>query len=102
MNTFSSQDRGYFGKRCDKHIFVSRTNVLKYCKQNDVSFDFKKHKVVYALIDSNNFISKSPTDLEIAEYKNKLGISGCPVIGRISRPVMGKWDDETLVMWKKL
>ena len=102
MNIFSALDEGYFGKRCDKHIFISKTNVLKYCEQNNVSFDFKKHKVVYGLVDSNNFFSKLPTDLEIAEYKNELGISGYPVIGRISRPVMEKWDDEMLVMWKKL
>lgn len=102
LNTFSVKDNGDFGKRCDKHIFISQTNVLKYCRQNNIDFDFKKHKVVNILIDSNNFISKAPTDLEIAEYKNELGISDCPVIGRISRPVMEKWDDEMLVMWKKL
>lgn len=102
MNTFSALDRGYFGKRCDKHIFVSKTNVLKYCKQNSIDFDFKKHKVLYGLVDSANFISQMPTDLELAEYKNELGISGYPVMGRLSRPVMEKWDDEMLVMWKKL
>lgn len=102
LNIFSVKDNGDFGQRCDKHVFVSRTNVLKYCTQNDVDFDFKKYKVVYGLVDAANFISKLPTDLEIAEYKNKLGISGCPTIGRISRPVMEKWDDEMLVMWKKL
>ncbi|OGH92247.1 MAG: hypothetical protein A2534_04985 [Candidatus Magasanikbacteria bacterium RIFOXYD2_FULL_39_9] len=102
MNTFSVEDKGYFGQRCNKHIFVSQTNVVKYCAQNNINFDFKKHKVLYGLVDSENFISKSPTESEIKEYKNKFGISGHPVMGRLARPVMEKWDDQMLVMWKKL
>lgn len=102
LNTFSVLDRGSYGVRCDKRIFVSKTNVLKYCRQNNIKFDFKKHKVVYCLVNIDNFVSKSPTDAELDEYKRQLGISGCPVIGRIARPVIEKWDDEMLVMWKKL
>ncbi len=102
MNTFSVLDPGSYGVKCDKRIFISKTNVVKYCKHSNVKFDFKKHKVVYALVNTNNFISKSPTDQDLEEYKNQLGITGCPVIGRIARPVIEKWDDEMLIMWKKL
>ena len=102
LNTFSVLDRGSYGVKCDKRIFVSKTNVVKYCRQNNIKFDFKKHKVVYCLVNTNNFTSKSPTSPELEEYKNQLGINGCPVVGRIARPVIEKWDDEMLIMWKKL
>ena len=102
LNTFSVLDSGSYGVKCDKRIFVSKTNVVKYCKQNNINFDYKKHKVVYCLVNTSNFASKSPTNLELEEYKNQLGIKDCPVIGRIARPVIEKWDDEMLVMWKKL
>lgn len=101
LNTFSIKDKG-FGSRCQKHIFVSQTNLVKYCQHGNLDFDFKKHKVVYCLVDSNNFTSKLPTESEIEEYKNQLGINGCQVIGRSARPVIEKWDDEMLIMWKKL
>jgi glycosyltransferase involved in cell wall biosynthesis len=102
MNTFSALDNGDFGRRCDKHVFVSRTNVLKYCAQNSIKFDFKKYKTVFGLIDCEPWQGDAPTEMEIKNYKAKLGLEGSFVVGRASRPVMGKWDDEMLVMWKRL
>ena len=102
MNTFSVLDKGYFGQRCDKHVFVSKTNLLKYCAQNNIQFDFKKHKTIYGLIDCEGWQNNMPSELEIKEYKTKLGLEGSFVIGRMARPVMEKWDDEMLVMWRRL
>ena len=101
LNTFSARDSGFFGKRCDKHIFVSMTNILKYVKQNSLKFDFRRLKVVYALIDSDNY--KSHIDQkEIDEYRKKYDLDGYFVIGRLARPVMGKWDDKMIIFWKKI
>ncbi|MFA5062273.1 MAG: glycosyltransferase family 4 protein [Patescibacteria group bacterium] len=102
LNTFSVVDKGDFGTRCGKRVFVSMTNLVKYCDQNNLPFNFKELKTVYCLVDANNFMSKLPTAAEIEEYKNRMGIAGCPVIGRSARPVIEKWDDEMLIMWKKL
>lgn len=102
LNTFSAFDGGTFGKRCDKHIFVSQTNLLKYITQNGLSFDFARHKVVYGLVDSKNFIGNMPTEAESAAYRTKYTLDGKFVVGRIARPVMGKWDDATILFWKKL
>jgi len=102
LNIFSSKDYGDFGKKCGAHVFVSSINLLKYCRQNKIDFDFKKHKVMHALVDSDNFLKDVPTDLNVIDYKSKLGIKDEFVIGRIARPVMGKWDDMTILMWKKL
>ncbi len=102
MNTFSAKDNGYFDRRCDKHVFVSLTNLVKYCIQNSLKFDFKKHKTVYGLVDAGNWQENRPSEAEKKEYKAKLGLEGSFVIGRVARPVMAKWDDEMLVMWKRL
>lgn len=102
MNTFSVLDKGYFGRRCDKHVFVSQTNVLKYCVQNNIKFDFKKLKTVYGLVNCKHWQENVPEEAEIKDYKAKLGIEGSFVVGRAARPVMEKWDDEMLVMWKRL
>ncbi|MFA6105011.1 MAG: glycosyltransferase family 4 protein [Patescibacteria group bacterium] len=102
MNTFSVLDKGFFGQRCEKHVFVSRTNLLKYCVQNNINFDFKKLKTVFGLVDCNRWLENVPTETEVKEYKEKLGLEGNFVVGRAARPVMGKWDDEMLVMWKRL
>ncbi len=102
MNTFSVRDYGYFGQRCDKHVFVSKTNLVKYCVQNNIRFDFKKHKTIYGLIDCEGWQSNLPSELDIKEYKAKLGLEGSFVIGRMARAVMEKWDDEMLIMWKRL
>ena len=101
LNTFSAFDGGIFGRRCDKHIFVSKTNVLKYLVQNRLKFDFNKQGVVHALIDADHFLSCRPSDSELAEYKRRLGLEGRFVIGRIARPVMGKWDDKTIAFWRQ-
>ncbi|TSC85030.1 MAG: Glycosyl transferase group 1 [Parcubacteria group bacterium Gr01-1014_13] len=102
MNTFSVLDKGYFGQRCDKHVFVSQTNLVKYCVQNKIKFDFKKLKTVYGLVNCEHWQENMPTEAEIKDYKMKLGLEGSFVIGRAARPVMEKWDDEMLVMWKRL
>lgn len=102
MNTFSVFDNGYFGRRCEGHVFVSRTNLLKYCVQNNIKFDFKKFKTVYGLVNCEHWQANAPTETEIKEYKAKLGLEGSFVLGRAARPVMDKWDDEMLVMWKRL
>ena len=102
MNTFSVLDKGYFGQRCDKHVFVSKTNLVKYCVQNNIDFDFKKHKTIYGLIDCEGWQNNLPSELEIKEYKTKLGLEGSFVIGRMARAVMEKWDDEMLIMWNRL
>ena len=102
MNTFSVLDKGYFGQRCDKHVFVSQTNLLKYCVQNSIEFDFKKLKTVHGLVNVEHWQENLPTEAEVKEYKAKLGLEGSFVIGRVARPVMEKWDDEMLVMWKRL
>src|SRR3989344_6253493 len=102
MNTFSVLDKGYFGRRCDKHVFVSKTNLVKYCVQNNIQFDFKKHKTIYGLIDCESWQNNLPSQLEIKEYKTKLGLEGNFVIGRMARSVMEKLDDEMLIMWSRL
>lgn len=102
MNTFSVLDKGYFGQRCEGHVFVSRTNLLKYCVQNNIKFDFKKYKTVYGLVDCGHWQENAPTETEIKDYKAKLGLEENFVLGRAARPVMDKWDDEMLVMWKRL
>ncbi len=102
MNTFSALDKGYFGQRCDKHVFVSQTNLLKYCVQNNFDFDFRKYKTVYGLVNCQHWQENMPTEAEVKDYKAKLGLEGSFVIGRAARPVMEKWDDEMLVMWKRL
>ncbi len=102
MNTFSVLDKGCFGQRCDKHVFVSQTNLLKYCVQNNLEFDFKKLKTVHGLVNCEHWQENAPTEAEIKNYKEKLGIEGSFVVGRAARPVMEKWDDEMLVMWKRL
>ena len=102
FNTFSVKDDGNFGRRCDKHVFISQTNLLKYCVQNNIEFDFKKHKTVYGLIDRERWQENAPTEMEIKDYKAKLGLEGSFVVGRAARPVIEKWDDEILVMWKRL
>ncbi|MEI6288238.1 MAG: glycosyltransferase family 4 protein [bacterium] len=102
LNTFSAFDPGFFNQRCDKHIFVSRTNVLKYLVQNNLKFDFDKYKVVHALIDSENFLSHLPGEEELSLFKKKYDLNGFFVVGRIARPVMGKWDEKTITFWKKI
>ncbi len=102
MNTFSVLDKGDYGQRCDKHVFVSQTNLVKYCVQNNIKFDFKKLKTVYGLVNVEHWQENLPAEAEIKEYKAKLGLTGSFVIGRVARPVMEKWDDEMLVMWKRL
>ncbi len=102
LNTFSVKDNGIFGRRIDKQIFVSKTNVVKFCKQNNLQFDCNRHKVVHALVDCNNFLNNQPTSREIYDYKNKLDLNGFFVVGRIARPVMDKWDDKTVIFWKKI
>ena len=101
LNTFSAFDRGYFSQRCDKHIFVSQTNVLKYLVQNKLDFDFAKHKVVYALVDSESFLKNDPDEAELQAFKKRHGLENRFVIGRIARDSMTKWDDKTIIFWKK-
>ncbi|MEK7165310.1 MAG: glycosyltransferase family 4 protein [Patescibacteria group bacterium] len=102
MNTFSAYDSGPFGKRCDIHVFVSSVNILKYLKQNNLSFNFDSQKVVYGLVDTANFKKNIPTQFEIDQFKNKYGLKGHFIIGRLARPVLGKWDDRTIIFWRRI
>jgi glycosyltransferase involved in cell wall biosynthesis len=102
LNTFSAKDNGDFGQRINKIVFVSQTNLLKYCVQNNLPFDFNKLKTVYALVDAENFLTKVPTAQELADYRKKLGLDGYYVVGRIARAVMGKWDNRLMLFWQRL
>lgn len=102
LNIFSAFDNGLFGRRCDIHIFVSSINVLKYLKQNNLSFNFDSQKVVYGLVDTANFKKNIPSPAEVEQFKIKYGLKGYFVIGRLARPVMGKWDDRTILFWKRI
>lgn len=102
LNTFSVFDPGAFGRRRDLQIFVSRTNLLKYLRQNKLPFNFNIQKVVHGLVDLSNFKKNLPTDKEKSEYRKKYGLDGFFVIGRLARPVLGKWDDRIFIFWKHL
>ena len=103
LNIFSAYDPGVFGQYCQRHIFPSCTNVLKYCIQNNISFDADKHHVLYTLFDSAHFATYTCGSAERALYRQTRGIpESAFVVGRLARPVMEKWDDEMLLMWKKL
>ncbi len=103
QNTFSAFDAGDFGKKAVQHVFVSQTNVVKYCRQNRLPFVFNKLKTVFALVDVNNFEKNKPTVEEIEKYRKKIGLrQGSFVVGRIARPVAEKWDDMMVLFGKRI
>lgn len=103
LNIFSAFDTGVFGQQCQKHMFPSATNVWKYCIQNGLEFDPTKHIAAFTLFDTANFAKHTPTSNQITALRQKWGAAkDAFVVGRLARPVMEKWDDETLIMWKKL
>lgn len=103
LNNFSIFDPGDYGTHCARHILISKTNVVKYCRQNSIPFDARKLNVVYGLTDTRHFLDSAPTPEAVQKYKEELGIKpGSFIIGRIARPVAAKWDDELLIFWKKI
>lgn len=75
----------------------------RYLPASGEAFDFSRHKVMYNMVDVQEFEKYRLTSEQIREAKKNLGILEDDfVIGKIARPHIAKWSDLILDMMPHL
>ncbi len=104
-NVFGHYDDSKTGRSVDMHLLISKTIALKHIQNANISIkDFlKKCKVLYYPVDIGKFEKYKPSKKRIKMFKSKIGIEeNTPLIGRIGRPDMAKWDKFSVDMMAHL
>lgn len=71
----------------------------RYLVAAQKDFDFDKEKVLYNMVDSEEFSAYKVSAEEIACYKKELGIDEDDfVVGKVARPALEKWSDLIIEM----
>lgn len=79
----------------DCSLFQSMMHIHeRYIPKSHKEFNFEKQKVLYNMVDREEFESYRVSKEEIQNYREKIGVkSGEYVIGKIARPALEKWSD---------
>ena len=87
-------------KQLDCSFFQSIMHLNeRYLPSSGLKFDFEKMKVMYNIVDKDEFEKYRLNEKEILEFKKSIGIKSEDfIVGKIARPHVAKWSDLILDM----
>ena len=104
-NVFGLYDTSQVSKAIDIHLLVSKTTALKYMKKGGIMMnDFSRNcRVLYNPVDFGKFEINKLSEKEKKILKLEIGVpENAPIICRVGRPDMAKWDKFSVEMMRFL
>jgi len=87
----------------DRQLLISKTVALEYAARGKISMRqfLNKCRVFYIPVDIDEFEKEAPSQEETAQFRQEIGVEpGCPLICRVGRADVRKWDSFPVnMMW---